>query len=233
METLLLLGFALGLRHSTDADHVAAVSVLVADPERRGSLLSRARTGALWGAGHLLAVLMAGGALILWRVNLPPAAAAALELAVAFVLIWLGVRAIRQVTRGRLHFHAHRHGGLPHAHVHVHSETAPEHEHSHDSHLPVTGDRSLGAFALGTLHGLAGTAGLTLLVLATIPSRAAALLYLLTFGAGALLGMTLFSAGLSLLLRGTSRWLTLARLAAGAANAAIGVVLAHRTLLSL
>jgi high-affinity nickel-transport protein len=84
---------------------------------------------------------------------------------------------------------------------------------------------------LGAVHGLAGSAALALLVLATIPSRWFGALYLLAFGAGALLGMAAFSAILSLPLARAGRsdtWLTRVRFAAGAANATLGAFLIYR-----
>lgn len=49
-------------------------------------------------------------------------------------------------------------------------------------------------FAVGLVHGLAGSGALAIAVLATIPSRAAGLLYIALFGAGAVGGMMLITA---------------------------------------
>jgi high-affinity nickel-transport protein len=48
-------------------------------------------------------------------------------------------------------------------------------------------------FAIGLLHGLAGSAALTLLVLGTIPSPVGALAYIGVFGVGSTAGMLLLS----------------------------------------
>jgi high-affinity nickel-transport protein len=53
-------------------------------------------------------------------------------------------------------------------------------------------------FWVGAAHGLAGSGALTLVILATMPSRAEGLLYLGTFGFGSILGMALASATLSI-----------------------------------
>lgn len=88
----LTFGFFLGLRHATDADHVAAVGTLAS----AGSAPRRAAmVGALWGVGHSLSVLLAGGVLILLRVPMPARLALALELCVAVMLVGLGIRALR------------------------------------------------------------------------------------------------------------------------------------------
>ncbi|HEX6090160.1 MAG TPA: hypothetical protein VFZ13_08375 [Gemmatimonadales bacterium] len=93
----LLLGVVLGMRHATDADHVVAVSTIVT---RRPGLSGALRVGALWGAGHTLAVLLAGGAIILAGVAVPPNLALALELCVAAMLIALGAWNLRSGARG-------------------------------------------------------------------------------------------------------------------------------------
>jgi len=254
----LTLGFVLGLRHSADADHVVAVTSLVgedaASPER--GRYSAARVGALWGLGHLLALLAAGSVLIALRRPLHPRAEWALELLVACILVALGARTLWKLTAGRYHFHWHRHGRRWwHAHLHYHAKAVP---HEHHSHAGVGANlsrpnwevapqtcggrrkaapalfRAAGPLWLGLAHGLAGTASLALLVLATIPTPLGGMLYLLSFGAGALAGMVAFSAALAWPLervRHRARWLTGARFAAGAANAALGIFLILRAFL--
>jgi len=232
----LLVGFALGLKHATDADHVVAVSALVSDTSAPGTPRRGVLIGALWGLGHLLTVFAAGGVLVLLRVRMPPRVEWALELLVALVLIWLGVHTIRRCFTGRYHFHTHQHGAHAHAHLHFHARGSPGHEHA--SHASASSGRDMGRGAgpllVGMAHGLAGTAGLTLLVLTSIPSRVLGLLYLLVFGLGALTGMAAFSAMVSVpLARATSRlaWLHAMRLLAGAASSILGAVLTWRAFL--
>ncbi len=228
----LLVGFALGLRHATEADHVAAVSTLVTGTRnaRHGALV-----GAFWGLGHLATLFAVGSVLIALRVKVPPRTEWALELGVALVLIWLGVRTIRKCFTGRYHFHIHQHGAHWHAHLHFHKRSAVSHEH--DSHAEASADRlgwlghRGGPLVVGMAHGLAGTAGLALLVLSSIPSRALGVFYLLAFGTGALVGMAAFSALLAVpLARAASRlsWLHAMRFAAGAGSSILGAVLAWR-----
>jgi hypothetical protein len=232
--TTLLFGFALGLRHATDADHIVAVTGLL-DRTTTRTPRAAATLGALWGLGHMTAVLIAGGMVIALRVAVPAWLEWLLELAVAFVLVGLGVRILMNCFRGRYHFHRHTHGPLPHSHLHFHEQGASPEDHA--AHL----GRRVGAawlrnrapVLLGAVHGLAGSAALALLVLATIPSRLLGALYLAAFGCGALLGMAAFSAILSwpLARAGRSdRWLLRVRFAAGAANAALGAFLVYRAI---
>ncbi len=89
--SVLALGFLLGMRHATDPDHVVAVTTIVS---HQRSLLRAARTGMLWGIGHTTTLLLAGGAIVLLKLQLaqiPPRVGLSLELAVAVMLIVLGL----------------------------------------------------------------------------------------------------------------------------------------------
>lgn len=227
----LLVGFALGLRHATDADHLVAVTTLVSDtPEGRTSRHRSTRIGALWGLGHLVTLFAAGGVLVLLRRRVPPQVEWGLELLVALVLVWLGVYTIRNCFTGRYHFHLHQHGARSHAHLHFHARREAGHEHA----LHASASQRSRPLLVGMAHGLAGTAGLALLVLSSIPSRTLGVLYLLVFGLGALVGMAAFSALLSVpLARAKSRlgWLDALRLAAGASSGILGAALTWRAFL--
>lgn len=87
----LAFGFALGVRHATDADHIAAVGNFIAAGR---SAWRAASIGAMWGIGHSISVLLAGGALVILRIPMPVRLALALEFMVALMLIGLGVRSL-------------------------------------------------------------------------------------------------------------------------------------------
>jgi len=159
----LLLGFALGMRHALDGDHIVAMSTIVA---RERSLTRAALLGGIWGAGHSLSLLAVGLLVIVFRVPMSPGFGVFFERAVGVMLILLGLTSL---------FVRHRH-----------------------RHADVSRRRP---FGVGIVHGLAGSGALALAVLATIPSRAAALLYILLFGAGAIGGMTAVTAALALPVR--------------------------------
>jgi high-affinity nickel permease len=90
--SVLALGFMLGMRHATDADHVVAVTTIVS---QQRSMSRAARVGALWGAGHTATILLVGGAILLFRLAVPPRLGLAMEFAVAVMLVLLGVRSVR------------------------------------------------------------------------------------------------------------------------------------------
>src|ERR671938_705121 len=112
---LLGLGFVLGLRHATEADHLVAVSTIVSEHR---SVWRSAAVGALWGLGHTASLFAAGAVLVALRVPVPARVATALELAVALMIVLLGTRILYRVLRDRrdVHVHAHTHGGPNHTH---------------------------------------------------------------------------------------------------------------------
>jgi high-affinity nickel permease len=96
--TVLALGFMLGMRHATDADHVVAVTTIVS---QQHSVVRAVRVGALWGAGHTVTIVLVGGSILLFRLAVPARLGLAMEFAVAVMLVLLGVRSVRAAGRGR------------------------------------------------------------------------------------------------------------------------------------
>lgn len=175
--TACLLGFANGMRHAFEPDHLAAVSTLVAG-ER--SARASVRYAAAWGAGHAAMLVVVGGALALLRAELPAATSDGLELVVAVVLVALGVRGLVQAKRlGRVgETFAHAHGDLSHSHsgprdhVHVSKWTL--------ARLP---------FVVGLVHGLAGSGALAALVASSVATPAFAIVFISIYAVGAAVGM--------------------------------------------
>ncbi|HEX9500986.1 MAG TPA: high-affinity nickel-transport family protein [Thermoanaerobaculia bacterium] len=211
--SILSLGLLLGLRHATDSDHVIAVSTIVS---RERSLAKAARIGALWGVGHSLTILAVGAPLILFRWTISPNLGAAMELAVALMLIVLGVASLIDVRRGTTsnssHSHFHRHGDHIHRHPHLHETAGSPHDdaaHGHAEDATALGaiDRAAGrlrAYGLirpvvvGVVHGLAGSAAIAVMVLAAIRTPLLAVGYLLVFGLGTILGMVMLTTAIAL-----------------------------------
>ena len=216
----LAIGFLLGMRHALDGDHVAAVSTLVTG--RRGPY-AWCLVGGFWGIGHTVALLVAALATRLAGLRIPREVDKALEALVAMLVVALGANVLRHALRGvRLHRHEHAHGGRSHRHLHVHLTSTASHSHVHAIGY---GTRPL---LMGALHGLAGSAALLLLVLATMPSTLAALLYVAVFGAGSTVGMLLVSGlvGIPFVVGGSSdRARVGLRIAVGVASLGIGVAM--------
>ena len=221
------LGFALGLKHATEADHLAAVSTIVSE---RRTIRASAVVGALWGLGHTASLLVAGVFVIALGFVIPERVASVLELGVAIMIIALGSRILHLAFRGErgTHIHAHIHGGRPHVHLHFHDEQdahSPNSTHE-AAHTGFSGWRPL---LIGMLHGLAGSAALTLFILAGVArngSTALGLAYLAVFGVGSIGGMVLMSSLIAIPFSLSSRFSkgmpTALRLITGVASTAFG-----------
>jgi ABC-type nickel/cobalt efflux system permease component RcnA len=179
------VGFLLGLRHALDPDHVAAVSAFAS---AHRSVLRTCLVGTCWGVGHTVALLAAAVVTLGFRLTISASVERVLEQLVALALVLLGGHVLlRSAGALRLHRHAHEHDGQAHSHVHVHVGGDVAHDHGH---LLRAGR---GPFLMGIVHGLAGSAALTLLVLASMPSPVHGLFYVAVFGAGSTLGMLVLS----------------------------------------
>jgi len=202
--SIIAIGFFLGMRHATDPDHVVAVTTIVS---RQGSARRAALTGAFWGLGHTITILAVGSAIILFDIVIPARLGLAMELCVGFMLIVLGVWNLVSFTRdlpGRESFrrtNASHQVDSPLVHSHpVHSHP---HGHGDHAHNPLDRlDRRFGKTSLyqwlrplmvGVVHGLAGSAAVALLILATIRNSTWAVVYLLVFGVGTIAGMMLIT----------------------------------------
>jgi ABC-type nickel/cobalt efflux system permease component RcnA len=188
---LLSLGLVFGLKHATEADHIVAVSTIVS---QQRSLLRSALVGALWGVGHTASLILVGIVVLALRVVVPERVANWLEFGVALMIIMLGLMALMRALRRRrdVHLHQHKHDGVAHVHIHFH-EDGTEHTGAVTSHSHAVSRIGLKPLLVGAMHGLAGSAALTLLVLAQINSTALGLLYLAVFGIGSICGMLLMS----------------------------------------
>ena len=170
INSLVALGFVLGLRHATEADHLAAISTIVTE---RRSLLSSSLVGAFWGLGHTLALLIAGVGVLLLRYQMTDRMAHAFELCVGLMLVLLGANVLRTLV----------HRGASHRHPHTSVAS-----HSHSEAWLVA--RPL---LVGMVHGLAGSAPLLLLTLTVVSSPLAAFFYIGVFGVGSMMGMSIMS----------------------------------------
>jgi ABC-type nickel/cobalt efflux system permease component RcnA len=246
-SAIVLLGFFLGMRHATDPDHVIAVTTIVA---RQRTSSGAAAIGAAWGVGHTMTILVVGGGIIVFGWVIPPRLGLSMELCVGVMLIALGMmnlvrwrpRAGPEANAGRhspSHSHAHQHGDYVHTHTHGHE---PEtHPHAPDRTPLGWLDRHLGSLGtyqlarplvVGVVHGLAGSAAVALLVLATIRNPAWALLYLVVFGLGTILGMMLMTVLIVVPFahgdRRSVRASRVLRVASGVLSIAFGLFVAYR-----
>lgn len=215
------VGLIYGLQHALDADHLIAVSTIVSEHK---NLKWASLIGAFWGLGHTFTLFVVGLLVIGLRLTIPPRVALGLEFLVALMLMFLGVNILRRsFQRERAHLHTHAHNPQTHVHFHEHGSAEEDHGHVHAFKAMRK------PFFVGMVHGLAGSATLMLLVLTTIPTMVAGLVYILIFGLGSVGGMLLLSSmiGLPFILTAQrftllNRWI---RLAAGATSVLFGFYL--------
>jgi hypothetical protein len=172
---VLVVAALLGLRHATDPDHIAAVTTLVATSRERATRRA-AELGAFWGLGHALTLVVFGLPILLFERYLPEPLQRSAETAVAGVIVFLAVRLLIRWRSGYFHAHAHAHGRA-------------DHDHRHPVRTP------LGAFGIGLVHGLGGSAGVGVLLLATIPSRPLAVTSLVVLALFTAVSMTMLTTG--------------------------------------
>ncbi len=219
---ILALGLLLGVRHAFDADHLVAVTTIVS--EYRNPLRS-IWIGVSWGLGHTTILFIAGITILLLNVHIPERLALLFEFLVGIMLILLGIQALMSLRKLQMHVHSHSHDddqAESHEHFHIHG-TSTEHAEHHSGRLgnliklfiagitPGEGQSKMGStrralkpffrlksFAVGIVHGMAGSAALMLIVLANIRSTWVGVSYILIFGLGTVLSMGLISILISL-----------------------------------
>jgi ABC-type nickel/cobalt efflux system permease component RcnA len=178
---VLAVAVLLGLRHATDPDHLAAVSTLVAGGRDRAARRA-GELGLAWGLGHALTLFLFGLPILLLDSYLPERVQQGAETAIALVIVYLAVRLLVRWRRGEFHAHVHRHGGEEHFHAHR------THEHRHAR-------SGLGAFGIGLVHGMGGSAGVGILLVASIESTSLAIVSLALLAIFTAVSMTVLSGG--------------------------------------
>jgi len=176
---LLAAGFIIGLQHSFEPDHLATVSTLVA---RKGSLRKSTLAGVLWGLGHTLVLMFTGVLVLIFRFNIPDFFSSTFELLSGVLLIYLGAMLFKNLWFDRLSKKIEKPRG----------ET------------PTDFRQLRKPLLVGMLHGLAGSAGILLLVMTGMETIADGFTLLLMFGLGSVLGM----GASGLLMSFPARWIS-------------------------
>ena len=198
---VVLVATLLGLRHATDPDHLAAVSTLVVSGRERATRAA-ARLGAAWGLGHALTLVAFGLPILLAERYLPELVQRGAETTVAALIAFLAVRLLVRWRHGAF---AMTPGG---GHGHVHRARTPA-----------------AAFGIGLVHGMGGSAGVGVLLLAAIPSTALAVTSLVVLALFTAVSMTIVTTGFGAVLsaRRVTGALTTAAPALALSSLAFGV----------
>lgn len=203
--SMIVLGFFLGMRHAIDPDHVVAVSTFVSCQR---SLKHAAMIGVLWGFGHTITIFFVGLAIIMFNFVIPPRLGLSMELSVGLMLILLGILNLSGIMQWITKGCTRSHGGIevtPHVHRACPQIHSPQQTYARasTSHWTTEAYGQLGLYqiirplAVGIVHGLAGSAAVALLVLATIREPFGAVAYLLVFGIGTIAGMMVITAAIA------------------------------------
>lgn len=160
-----LVAVLLGLRHATDPDHLTAVSTLIASGD--ASAKRAGRLGLFWGAGHATTLFVFGLPIVLFESYLPDSVQTGAEVVIGLVIVALAVRLLARWRRGALHTHSH----LDHARTPAQS------------------------YGIGLVHGIGGSAGVGVLLLAAIPDHVQGAIALLLFAVFTAVSMALASSG--------------------------------------
>lgn len=181
--TILTLGFVLGIKHAIEPDHVIAVSTIASQSKK---LYRASLAGVFWGIGHTATLFIFGIILILMKGEIPEKWAMSLEFLVGIMLVYLGFTTILSLKN--IHVHHHEHDGEEHKHFHSHIHNR-NHNHKHKQRNVSY----LKSMMIGLVHGLAGSGAMVLLTMSTVNSIWEAIIYILIFGAGTVIGMLFFT----------------------------------------
>jgi ABC-type nickel/cobalt efflux system permease component RcnA len=206
----LLVALLLGLRHATDPDHLTAVTTLVMSDERHGRRRASV-LGLFWGLGHATTLFALGLPLVVLGSRLPDAVQQAAETAIGLLIVFLAIRLLVRWRRGYFHAHPHRHGDLVHVHPHIHEGqrghahgsrshglgeahelVEAAHEHRHPEAL---GRSPLASFGIGLVHGVGGSAGAAVLLIAATPGPLSGAIALAVLAAATAVSMAACSSG--------------------------------------
>ena len=198
VTSALLIGLIIGLRHSTDGDHIVAVSTMARDYK---SIFKGLWIGVSWGLGHSSPLIVLGILILLFKETIMDAyesVAGFFEFGVAIMLILLGLQVFWKIKNGEFHVHDHQHDDEEHKHLHgthAHDESLqdPHKESKHGPFPELIPFFRLKSYMIGLVHGLAGSAAVMLAILPTTPDFKSGVLFLIFFSVGTMISMAIFT----------------------------------------
>jgi high-affinity nickel permease len=179
---VLAVAVLLGLRHATDPDHLVAVATLIA-ADQSPAARRAGRLGASWGLGHATSLLALGLPIVLLEAAVPERVEQAAESAIGLTIVALAAWLLVRWRRGLLQ------GGPPPTRRRAHTAADPQAYYAAPARTPQQ------AYAIGFLHGVGGSAGVGVLLLAGIASEALAVLALALFALCTAISMAVLSTG--------------------------------------
>ncbi len=187
---IIIAGLMIGLLHAFEPDHLSAVSTQLLRNNNNSksskkrdlqnlTIISSLR-GALWGMGHTSSIILIGLLIAGLSLNIPDDFFISAEVLVGLMLITLAIFTFtnKSIFKQK-HIHPHKHSdGIAHTHSHDHNEN---HKHGHKAYL------------IGCVHGIAGSGSLVALFASTMNGFDMMIYFLILFGIGSIIGMTVAS----------------------------------------
>ena len=184
---IIIAGLLIGLVHAFEPDHIGAMSTqLIKNTNKskkqdlRNLTVVASLKGALWGMGHTSSIILIGLLIAGLSLNIPDDFFISAEVLVGLMLITLAVFTFtnKSIFKQK-HVHPHTHSnGISHTHSHEHNEN---HKHGHKAYL------------IGCVHGIAGSGSLVALFASTMNGFDMMIYFLILFGIGSIIGMTVAS----------------------------------------
>jgi sulfite exporter TauE/SafE len=190
IESALLIGFMLGIRHALEADHIAAIAAVA--NSGRGGYLNLISPGMLWSFGHTITILVFAVFARQVEFQAMDQLSMFLEILVGLMLLILGLGTMRRAKWLTFHGHSHQHNkGELHSHLHLHLSEDHKHQKFQHAQFFKNGKRMI---TIGMIHGLAGTAAIMVLAFRSAEQNVlSGVAFILLFGVGTAISMSLFS----------------------------------------
>lgn len=192
----IFLGITVGIIHSTDVDHIVAISTFSRDYKRS---FKNFWVGVSWGLGHSTPLFALGLLILITKdsiLSMFNDFQNYMEGFVGIMLIFLGLQVFYRLLNGNFHIHAHNHNEISHSHFHgshKHNLGIKDSHHS-EKHwifpelIPFFRTKS---YVIGVIHGLAGSGAIILTLIADSENIFSGILILLSFSIGTMFSMSL------------------------------------------
>lgn len=177
-------GFAIGIEHAFESDHISVVGTQISKlktKHKSSKLIKESFTkssilGGVWGIGHTTTLVLIGCLVYVFSINIQNHIFFGLEFAVGLMLVFFGILTIFNKKIKFYHKHPHKYRTI---HLDEHTYSDHDHLHGHKSYI------------IGLVHGLAGSGSIVMLAAASLNDINIVLGFIIIFGMGSMVGMSL------------------------------------------
>jgi sulfite exporter TauE/SafE len=223
---MISFGLLLGITHAFEPDHIASIGTQLIKSRRQPTkniikyiFAKSSLIGIFWGAGHTTTIVIIGMLTSFLAITIQDEFFLGFELIVGIMLVFLGITTLKNKKFFKnKHRHPHKHDD-GHMHFDVHDHKTSEHSHEHKS------------YAIGLIHGLAGSGSIVALTVMYFDNIETSLLFFLLFGFGSIIGMSVIGGliGLPFAFSTKTKFLNkLFRNIAGTASFVLGLIIFYQ-----